>query len=140
MKTQELRPIRSAARHRRADAGFTLLEIMIALLLLVVGTFGLAALLPHGSKSARAGEDARASQIAATTMGRLLESPYAAPVLAPGTHDDNRNPYERIYYVSWNVDDNQPIASCKRITVTVRWPAANSNSNVRLVAVTPASR
>jgi Tfp pilus assembly protein PilV len=118
-----------------------MIEVMVAVLVIAIAALGLARFFPADTKSAaRPGEDSRASQLAATTMTRLLGSPAADPALGPGVHDDDRNPHERIYYVSWNVDDNQPIASCKRITVTVRWPAANASSNVRLVAVTPATK
>ena len=126
---------------RRSAAGFTVLEFAIALVVLVLAGVLLMRFVAPNSRSAVVTiEDRRASEIAEATTQHLLAVAGTDPSLAGGAHADDHNPHERMYYVTWTVDDHEPIASCKRITVTVCWPDPNSVHNVRLVAVTPESR
>lgn len=125
-------------RHRSDNRGFTVIEVLIALIVFAIGALSVAALIPAGTKSnTSAGEETRASETGAACVEKLLASPYNSATLTPGGHADPANPYPGSYYVTWNVEENQPINLCKRITVTVRWPLANSANRVRLVAVTP---
>lgn len=124
----------------RAARGFTLIEVMVALVVFAVGVLSLAMLIPLGTKGiSRSGQTTRASELSVSTMERLLSTPYDDGDLSVGTHNDPGNPYTGSYYVQWVVEGDQPITSCKRITVRVRWPRSNSATNVRLVGVKPAS-
>jgi type IV pilus assembly protein PilV len=132
--TNGRRPARTAAVSR----GFTLVETMIALVVLSVGVLALASLMPMGTKKiSNSASRTRASELAATLAERLLATPYADTTLTEGTHDDEENPHEGQYYLSWTVEDDQPITSCKRITVHARWPSASSSLSARVVVVTP---
>ena len=84
-------------------------------------------------------QNTRASELCSQVMERLLDTPYDDPDMDDGGHTDANNPYDGHYFVSWNVETNQPIDSCKRVTVTVRWPNSFSLTSVRLVAVSPES-
>lgn len=118
--------------------GFTLVEVMIALVVLSIGVLALASLMPMGTKKiSNSASRTRASELAATRAERLLATPYADSTLTAGTHDDDENPHEGQYYLSWTVEDDVPITSCKRITVFARWPSASSSLNTRVVVVTP---
>jgi type IV pilus assembly protein PilV len=124
---------------RRGD-GFTLVEVMVALVVFAIGVLAMATLIPFGTRSAtRSGESTRASEIASSAMERLLDTPYSDSELSAGAHTDTANPYQGSYYVTWNVEDDQPDSLCKRITITVRWPLATSNTSLRLVGITPES-
>jgi type IV pilus assembly protein PilV len=123
-------------RRSRDERGLTLIEVLVALTLFALGALALAALVPAGTRTvSKAGEDTRASELAAQCMERLLDTPYGDPALDAGTHNDAQNPHAGRYWVSWQVEDNQPVGLCKRITVRVRWPASASPTLVRLVAV-----
>ncbi len=94
--------------------------------------------MPAGTRGVRkAGQNTRGSELAASSIERLLATPYDHPDLDLGAHNDPANPYDGKYFVSWAVDTGQPIVNCKRITVTVRWPSAASLTNVRLIGVRP---
>jgi prepilin-type N-terminal cleavage/methylation domain-containing protein len=123
---------------RRGESGFTLIESMMALVVLAVGILALVTLIPLGTKKiSTSASRTRASELAAAKAEKLLATPYADPDLDPGSHSDEENPFDTQYYVSWSVEDNQPIASCKRVTVMVRWPTSISPLSARVVVVTP---
>jgi len=127
-------------RSARGARGFTLVEVMVALIVFAVGMLSLALLMPAGTRGIRrAGQNTRGSELAASSIERLLATPYGDPDLSLGAHNDTGNPYDSKYFVSWAVDTGQPITNCKRITVTVCWPTATSTTNVRLVGVKPLS-
>jgi len=127
-------------RTRASRDGFTLVEVVVALVVFAIGVLAMAALIPFGTRSAtKSGESTRASEIAASSMERLLDTPYSDADLTAGTHTDTSNPYPGSYYVSWAVVDNAPDSLCKRITITVRWPLSTSSNSVQLVGITPES-
>jgi Tfp pilus assembly protein PilV len=124
--------------HHQGERGFGLLELAFALVVLAIGVLGLAALAPMGTRSAaKSGEVTRASELASQTAERLLATPYSDADLTSGTHQSPGNPQPGGYHVSWSVEDDQPIASCKRVTVAVRWPTPSAANRAELVIVTP---
>ena len=121
-----------------AQRGFGLLEVAIALVVLSIGILGLAAILPAGARSAaKSGDVTRASELASRLSEKLLATPYSDAGLSAGTHLDSPYPVVGSYYLSYAVEDDQPIANCKRITVTAHWPTATSPNPVKLVIVNP---
>jgi Tfp pilus assembly protein PilV len=114
---------------------------MVALLVFAVGALSLAILMPMGTrKIMAAGNQTEASGACATAAERLLATPYNDPLLDPGAHtDDANNPYPGRVYVDWNVEAEQPVPDCKRVTVNAHWPNAASPLQVRLVIVVPLS-
>ena len=128
-------PARASSRDTR---GFTMLEVLVALIVIGIGVFSLTAMIPMGTRSnTKSGQQTRGSELAAVTMERLLSTPYNEPDLDAGSHNDTANPYPGGYYVSWSIDVDQPIAHCKRITVETHWPTATALNKVRLVGVNP---
>jgi len=134
-------PPRASSREARAvrrQAGFTLIETLIAIVVFAVGVLALVSLMPIGTKKiSNSAMLTRGSELAATVAEKLLVTPYFDPDLDAGNHNDPDNPHDGRFFVSWSVEEDQPIAACKRVTVVVRWPVAGSPLSTRLVVVTP---
>jgi prepilin-type N-terminal cleavage/methylation domain-containing protein len=102
------------------SAGFTLMEVMVALIIFSVGLLGLASVLPLGiNRVTDSASDTRASELAAERAEKVITSPYDDPDNDAGDHTDPHNPRDGVYNVSWSVEVNQPITSCKRVTISV---------------------
>jgi Tfp pilus assembly protein PilV len=109
---------------------------MIALVIFGIGAMSLLLCVPLASKRVmKAGAQTRASSIAAQAAEELLTVPYGHSSLATGTHNDPANPRDGLYYTRWVVENDQPIASCKRITVTVARGNVTAFPVARLVIV-----
>lgn len=131
-------PAAEPSRGRIPERGFSLIELAMAIVVLAIGVLGLAALMPMGTRSAaKSGEVTRASELASALAERLLATPYSDPDLASGTHQATPWPQQGGYYLTWVVEDSQPIANCKRVTVTIRWPSPSSPNKAQLVIVSP---
>jgi hypothetical protein len=95
-------------------------------------------LVPLGAnKITKANQDSRSSELAASRAEQLLVTPYDDALLDSGTHADDANPVEDGIYITWEVEDDQPIASCKRITVYARPGSTTATPVARVVIVTP---
>jgi len=71
---------------RRAQSGFTLVEVLVALMVFVIGILSIAAMMPSGSRSVnRSGDETRASELASARAERLLSTSYADPDLTAGS-------------------------------------------------------
>ncbi len=126
MKMNPRRP--RPRRHRRAR-GFSLIEVMIALVVFSIGVLSLALCVPLATrKVGRAGQQTRASALAAQQAEQLLMTAYGDDELIAGTHYSPNNPIDGRYYVRWAVVDSVPVIGCKRVTVTVsRWSSTNAS-------------
>jgi len=127
-------------RRRSSAAGFTLIEVMVALVIISVGLMTLVGLIPLGSRQvASTTQRSRASQLASSRAERLLITPYSDEDLVPGSHSDDENPLEGEYWVTWVVEDDQPIAGCKRVVVRTSARSAGAPSLSNVVIVVPRS-
>jgi prepilin-type N-terminal cleavage/methylation domain-containing protein len=122
----------------RDPRGFSLIEVMVAVMVFAIGALSLAAVIPLGSgKASQAGRQTLAAELATDRAERLLSTPYDDPDLEAGVHLDPANPRDRYYFVRWNVEADQPVTACKRVTITVHRPALTSPAVVRFVVVVP---
>jgi prepilin-type N-terminal cleavage/methylation domain-containing protein len=126
---------RSAPRCAVARAaGFSLVEIIIALAVFMVGALSLSVVMPLATRRiVTAASQTRASELSAECAEQILVTPWSDTDLASGSHNDPTNPRDRVYYVSWAVKDSVPVPNCKRVTVSV---SRNSVSAAALAQVT----
>lgn len=123
-------------RTTRTEAGFTLLEVMLAMAILGVGvlTIGVAQLSAI-KLSSRSEHMSQAMYLAQEQMETFMAMPQTSPFLdlpvvdAPDPAgiididptDDNFTNYSR----SWTVEPNVPNLGLTRITITVTWNTAS---------------
>lgn len=119
----------AAARPIRNQRGFTMVEMMIALVLFGVGMMALAQVLPNGlSVRDKARRMSVATSMAQEEIERLRDLPYNHQDLAGGTHTDPDNPVDDAYRRSWEVQADNPVIDMKRVAVTVSFPTASADS------------
>lgn len=132
MHAMPRRPSRAPAR-----AGFTLIEITIALGVFAVGMLGLAAMQLHAMRSGSSGRHAtQAAVIAQTQMEQLQRlrwtdadladtaGAFTAPVTQTNTVQGDPNQVEMTYAVDWRVADVEP-GWTRSIDVRVTWDEEN---------------
>ena len=103
--------------------GFTLIEVVIALTVIAIGILGLSIVFPTTTRDVgKSGVTTKALQLAQEKMEDLHALAYDDPDLN-GTyaHADSANPIDGVFVRTWDVDDDQPISGCKRVTVEVTW-------------------
>ncbi|MCC6349875.1 MAG: prepilin-type N-terminal cleavage/methylation domain-containing protein [Candidatus Eisenbacteria bacterium] len=131
---------RRPAGLRNPRAGFTLIEVMVALVIFAVGVLSLGLVVPAATKRVtKAGVQTRASALAAERAETLLTTPYGHDDLLSGAHTDPENPVDSTYYVRWTVTDDAPIAGCKRVVVSVSKNSVGAKAEAAVTIVCPQS-
>ena len=112
----------------KAQSGFTLLEVMVAMVILAVGLLGLAALQVVAVRgNAFSGDMIYATALAQQTFEELNHCGFDDPAL-----DASGNPHTRTavgdrgvsYTLRWNVQDDAPGADMKAVTLEIVWDSA----------------
>lgn len=117
-----------AAGRRRAwshpaSLGFSLVELLIAMIVLQVGILSMMAVIPLTEMQvSKAENESIATQLVRQRLEELGRIAYGDTLLAAGgPYYDPRNPIDGRYTRSWMIVDDQPISGCKTITVHVAW-------------------
>jgi type IV pilus modification protein PilV len=157
--TDQSRSKMESSREGAAQAGFSLLEVMIALVVLGIGMLGVAAAqLKALQFAAESDNRTQAMYLAEEQLERFLAMTPTDPALSPAggtggdpneivlanlvtdTRNDEGVGEQTAYRRTWQIEQDTPEANLRRITVRVRWSAnGNLNSNaheVQLVGVT----
>lgn len=119
---------------RNGSAGFTLVEMMVALLIFGIAIVGLVQAIPNGIHTR---EQARrlsvATFLAKEQVEELRSLRFNDADLAAGTHNDPGNPIQPGFRRSWTVQDNVPMDGMKRLTVQVSFATSSADSQAVLV-------
>ena len=102
----------------KKEAGYTLIEVLIALTIFAVGLLAVAGMQTSAIRmNSTAGKLTNLSTWGMDKIEELSALPYSDPLLDPAV-----NPHQEQvgdYTISWTVIDNNPITKTKNITVTV---------------------
>lgn len=113
-----------------ACAGFTLLEVLIAVAIFAIGILAIAGLqIRSVNLNSAARMQSEATTVAVDVMERLMSLPYEHPELDDGAGVQQRQVGG--YTAFWQVTDDAPINWCKTINV---WVTAN-NPHARRVSI-----
>jgi prepilin-type N-terminal cleavage/methylation domain-containing protein len=113
----------------RCAAGFSLLELVFAMVLLSIGLLGIAAVFPLGTRFVNQGKiTSTAVALSSEKMEELQSLPSTSLSLQAGTYSDEISPYRR----SWTITDDQPMAGMKHFVVTTSWDTDKGTREVTL--------
>jgi len=120
----------------RSKSGISLVEILVAMMILGFGISMVMRTLPESNTiTSRARNITKATNLVQEKLEQLINQPFGDPVLAQGLHADPENPIERDFRRSWVVQDDNPYAGMKRVSVRVSFPTASADSSVSISSV-----
>ena len=117
----------------RGSRGFTLLEVMIAMVILAVSLLGLAGLqMVSLNSNSLASQITEATTLAQDRLERLITTPFAN--LSGGGGGNVTGATGVTYNVQWTVNPDPPVGSRANVTVTVQW-TQDTNHTVSIQSV-----
>ncbi len=117
----------------KSQKGVGLIEIVIAMLIFGIGISAALRTLPDSNfATTRARNVSVATNLAQEQIEVLMGTSLNSADLSAGTHNDPRNPLERNFTRTWTVTDNSPIATMKRLSVTVTYAGRGNDRSVTL--------
>jgi prepilin-type N-terminal cleavage/methylation domain-containing protein len=122
-------------REKQKDAGFTLIEVLMALAILSFGLLALASMQIAAIRgNASAAKADLANNLATATLEDLINLPYDDPLLnvQVDPHFNPDNPVRGAYTISWVVSDGPVAMRTKSIRVTVQYDDRQENKRVVL--------
>jgi len=130
----------NVAHARPKSSGFSLIEVMVAMVVFAIGVLSLAVMVPLGShRIGNAGQQTHASTLAAQRAEILLITKYGDADLTAGVHTDTRNPVDGTYYIQWTVTADSPITSCKKVVIRVSRGSLTNPAQAGVTIVCPAA-
>jgi type IV pilus assembly protein PilV len=122
-------------RSRRED-GFTLIEVMVALVVFLIGFLGLAGLFASVAQSNRASSNhTRADHVLYQKIEEFMSTPYAE--IATGS--DETTVGEVVFDRSWTVTPNDPITNVMTIDIEARWTERGDTFRVQQATIKSAN-
>ena len=114
----------------KAQSGFTLVEVIVALIVIAVGIIGLAIVFPLATRDVgKAGVMSKALELCQEKIEDVHMMAYDAADLDPGhTHADTLNPIDGVYTRTWETYGDVPMLGCKRVIVKVTWNTYDQDS------------
>jgi prepilin-type N-terminal cleavage/methylation domain-containing protein len=121
----------------RGSAGFTLIEILVALVVIGIGALTVGSLFPRATRDIGQSErTTRASEYLQEGMERLTSLSYNDPLLVPSVvHSDPRNPLAGGFEREWTVLTDRPIQNCKTISLEVKWQESGEEQVITATTV-----
>ncbi len=118
------------ARLRQDRTGFSLVELLMAIVFIGIGVMAVAGLFPLATKNVNDGK------LLTTALGRAQEkleelqvAGFSSSLMSPGSYTDTLGTYVR----TWAVQDSVPNDGTKLVTVSVAWPTNRGGENVTLM-------
>ena len=119
------------------QAGLTLVEVLVALVIVSIGLLGIAGLQARAIGCNRiARMQTEATALAAAMLERMRLLPFDHPDLTPGPALHRRRPEPNsACEAHWAVIADHPTDGTKTVRIRVRWSGAPYGSNVRMQTI-----
>lgn len=116
--------------------GFSLIEVMVAMVILGIGLLGVAQMIPMAMAGVtQAGVRTRAVQAAQEQLDDLRSTDFSDAALQAGTYSETQGNYT----LDWVITDDDPVARTKRIDVTASWQTVGGTRSATLQTFIPES-
>lgn len=103
----------------RQERGFSLVELLIAMVVMAIGLMGAAQMIPLAMAGVtQAGIRTKSVQLAQDRLDNLRSNDFTAAALTAGTYTETVDPIT----VSWTITDDDPLPGTKRIELQASWP------------------
>jgi len=119
-----------------SEKGFTLVEVIMASLLLVVGVTIISSIISGVvTKNFSSQRNTQAVILAQNKIEELLNDGYSSTNLHEGDYENPLNPVNAtgdssgVFYQYWKINDLDPIPRSKMITSTVKWVPVGSEND-----------
>ena len=129
----------------KSEKGFTLVEVIMASLLLVVGVTIISSIISGVvTKNFTSQRHTQAVILAQNKIEELLNDGYSSTNLHEGDYENPLNPVNAtgdssgVFYQYWKIDDLRPIPRSKMITSFVKWVPVGSENDTTKVILTAA--
>ncbi|MDM8539356.1 prepilin-type N-terminal cleavage/methylation domain-containing protein [Desulfobacterales bacterium HSG17] len=113
------RLIKQSTKQNSYDAGFTIIEVLIAIVILAVGILGLSKMqITSINANNVAGKYTDGSTRGVSEIENIMATAYDDASLVNGT---TGNIVQGIYTVNWTITDSVPIPNVKNVNMIVTW-------------------
>jgi len=133
-----MEPPSRSQRVRQSEGGFTLIEVLVAIVILSIGLLGMASLTIGIIKGNKLSNDlTTATTLAQDKMEQIRNSGYSA---LPSSDTTDTEDYGEIpdypqYKRVRDTDVDAPATNMKTVTVTVYWDSDNHNIEIKSILV-----
>ncbi len=111
--------LKDCSRQHCNDAGFTIIEVLIAMIIFAVGILGIGKMLVVSiNGNDVAGKYTEGSVFGTSEIENIMVTAYDDATLADGT---NGTVTQGIYTINWTITDSNPIPNVKNINMIVTW-------------------
>ncbi len=113
----------------KGRAGFSLIELIFAMVFLAIGLLGVATVFPLGTRFVNSAKiNTTAVALSKEKLEELQASPSGSASLVQGSYSDSTGVYTR----NWTVVDGTPMAGMKGLTVSTSWETSKGTRDVVL--------
>lgn len=127
---------RQRSRPELGPAGFTLIEVMVGMLILVIGLLAISTMVPTAfTNLSSSAFDTQALAFAQKRLDELRALSYGDSALSSGTHNDSApaTGYTQSYVVEVDPTLTPAVTGTKRVTVTVTGPRSRQVQLITLI-------
>ena len=123
----------ATARLRSSEAGFSAVEMIVAVAFFGVLMLGFVGVFPMGLRTVEKSERMSvATTLAQDEFERLKTLPFNHADLLAGAHADADNPIQGAYTRTWTVTDDDPLPEMKRVDMNVAFSDGGIPRNVTM--------